>query len=310
MKTRADGAVTPTSDTRLRVTYVVGSSHSGSTLVALLADQHADIASVGEVSVKRAIRWERRAGTQPCSCGMTIDDCPFWQALFDDVTATGIPFSVERWRTDYRFEHPWLDALLTRETSFTALRRVRRLAMRTLPVLRPRSARIDRTNLAFIRAVLQRRGASVFLDTSKLLTRLTYLVDVPGLEIRVVRLARDARGFAASAKRRGESAARAATVWRNDQMAIEAFVSEHPGLRTHLLRYEDLCARPVETLRRLWAFCGVRNLEPRTAIEASDHHVLGNRMRMGGTMGYGSMTHGGPSSLSMMSAACWPWRGR
>jgi hypothetical protein len=279
----ADRAVTPAPTARLQVTYVVGSSHSGSTLVALLADQHPDVASVGEVSVKRGIRWERRTGAQPCSCGLTIDNCPFWQDLFADVTAAGTPFTIERWRTDYRFEHPWLDALLTRETSFTSVRRARGLAMRRLPVLGPRNARIDRTNLAFIRAVLKRQGASVFLDTSKLLTRLTYLLDVPALEIRVVRLVRDARGFAASAKRRGESTERAARIWRNDQAAIDAFLAERPGLRIHLLRYEDLCARPVETLRALWAFCGVPEVEPKTVIQSSEHHILGNRMRMGGT---------------------------
>lgn len=287
MNARADqaaaSAVTPALPARLQVTYVVGSSHSGSTLVALLADQHAEIASVGEVSVKRGIRWERRTATQPCSCGMTIDSCPFWQSLFADVTAAGSPFTVERWRTDYRFEDPWLDALLTRETSLTSLRRMRRFAMRTLPVLAPRNARIDRTNVAFMRAVLKRRNASVFLDTSKLLTRLGYLLDVPDLNIRVVWLTRDARGFAASAKRRGDSIERAARVWRNDQMAIERFLAERPELHSLLLRYEDLCATPVETLRRLWEFCGVRDVVPKTVIQSNDHHILGNRMRMGGT---------------------------
>jgi len=89
--------------TRLPVTYVVGSSHSGSTLIAFLADQHPDIASVGETAVKRRIRWEGRAAAQHCSCGLAIDACPFWAAIFSDVSAAGMPFSVERWRTDYRF---------------------------------------------------------------------------------------------------------------------------------------------------------------------------------------------------------------
>lgn len=274
----------PPPSSRLRVTYVVGSSHSGSTLVAFMADQHPDIASVGESAVKRHIRWEGRTGTQPCSCGMTIETCPFWQAIFDDVSATGTRFTTERWRTDYRFEHPWLDGLLTRESSLTALRRGQRWAMRTLPVLRERADRIDRTNVAFIRAVLNRRGAKAFVDTSKLLTRLGYLLDIPALDVRVVRLARDARGFAASAKRRGGSAAAAATVWRNDQLAIEAFLAARPHVPIHLLRYEDLCARPADTMRSFWAFCGVRDVEPATVIHAREHHILGNNMRMGDTI--------------------------
>ena len=194
-------ALTP----RLQVTYVVGSSHSGSTLIAFLADQHPQIASVGETAVKRRIRREGRASAQRCSCGERLDTCPFWQAVFADVSATGIRLSTTRWRTDYRFEHPWLDAVLTRETSWLAWREGRRWATRHLPRLRARTARVDRANVAFVRAVLRRRNASVFLDTTKLLTRLTYLLEIPDFDLQVVRLVRDVRGFAASAQRRGES---------------------------------------------------------------------------------------------------------
>ena len=81
----------------------------------------------------------------------------------------------------------------------------RRWATRHLPRLRARTARVDRANVAFVGAVLRRRNASVFLDTTKLLTRLTYLLEIPDFDLRVVRLVRDVRGFAASAQRRGES---------------------------------------------------------------------------------------------------------
>jgi hypothetical protein len=270
--------------TRLSVTYVVGSSHSGSTLLAFLADQHPEIASVGETAVKRGIRWEGRAAATHCSCGRAIDACPFWAAIFADVSAAGMPFSVARWRTDYRFEHPWLDVLLTRETSPTAVRSARYWMMRHLPLLRSRAERVDRTNLAFVDAVLKRCGATVFFDTSKLLTRLTYLLDIAELDVRVVRLARDARGFAASAKRRGGSAVAAARVWRNDQAAIDRFFADRPDLPTLLVRYEDLCGRPADTLQRLWQFCGVEPMEPSAVIEADHHHVLGNSMRMRGTI--------------------------
>src|SRR5262249_3984946 len=91
-------------------------------------------------------------------------------------------------------------------------------------------------------------------------------------------------GFAASAKRRGGSASSAATVWRNDQLAIDTFLAKRPGLRTHVLRYEDLCAAPVEAMRAFWAFCGVRDVGAQTVIHARDHHILGNSMRMGETI--------------------------
>jgi hypothetical protein len=269
---------------RLQVTYVVGSSHSGSTLIAFLADQHPQIASVGETAVKRRIRREGRASEQRCSCGERLDDCRFWQSVFADVAATGIPMSTTRWRTDYRFEHPWLDGLLTRETSWLAWRESRRWATRHLPKLRSRTTRIDRANVAFVRAVLERRGARLFFDTTKLLTRLTYLLEIPEFELRVVRLVRDVRGFAASAKRRGESLAHATSVWVNDQAAIDDVLARWPGLRQMLVRYEDLCAAPKDTLGGLWDFCGVDPIETSTTVHAREHHVLGNSMRMGDTI--------------------------
>ena len=266
------------------MTYVVGSSHSGSTLIALLADQHPQIASVGETAIKRRIRREGRTADQRCSCGERLDDCPFWQAVFADVSAAGISLSTRHWVTDYRFEHPWLDRVLTRETSWLAWRESRRWVTRHLPRLRERTARVDHANVAFVGAVLRRRNARVFFDTTKLLTRLTYLLEIPELELRVVRLVRDVRAFAASAQRRGESVAHATAVWVNDQAAIERVLARWPGVRQTFLRYEDLCAAPQPTLQRLWEFCGVDPIEPSPTVHAREHHVLGNNMRMGDTI--------------------------
>jgi hypothetical protein len=200
--------------------------------------------------------------------------------VFEDVSAGGVTLSSRRWRTDYRFEHPLADAVLTKETSILGWRTARKWAMRNLPVLRERTARVDRANVAFVRAVLARRKATVFFDTTKLLTRLTYLLDIPEMDVRVVRLVRDVRGFAASAGKRGGSIIDAAHVWMNDQIAIDRVLSRVPSVPTMLVRYEDLCGEPAATVRALWEFCGVPAIDPSPVVRASEHHVLGNRMRM------------------------------
>jgi hypothetical protein len=263
------------------VTYVVGSSHSGSTLLAFLADQHPDVASVGETAVKRRIRREGRASSQRCSCGATLVECGFWRDIFRDVSSSGIRFDAEHWSTDYRFEAAWLDAVLTRETSWFALRRARRWATRLVPGLRQRMARVDAANVAFVHAVLARTGARVFFDTTKLLTRLTYLVELPALQVTVVRLVRDARGVAASAKRRGDSALEATSVWLNDQRAIDRALAESSVPSPLTVRYEDLCEQPAATLTRLWQHCGVEPVDVSRSVTPRAHHVLGNSMRMG-----------------------------
>jgi len=268
----------------VRVTYVVGSSHSGSTLLALLADAHPRVASVGETAVKPRVRREGRAQEQRCSCGETIERCSFWRDIVERVHRDGTRAGSTLWSHDYRFEHPWLDALLTRETSMVALRQLRGWMARHAPGYRHRVARIDRANVAFIRAVLSQRRAAVFLDTTKLLTRLTHLLEIPDLDVKVVQLVRDVRGFAASAKKRGHPVHEAAYVWHNDQRAIARALRSMPHERLWVMRYEDLCTRPRQTLARLWAFCGVEPFEVPLPVRASDHHVIGNSMRLKGTI--------------------------
>ena len=85
---------------KLRVVYVAGSGHTGSTLVAMLLDAHPRIVSVGEVAVKPKIRRRGDDGRQICSCGATLAECPFWQQLFQRVNDDGLDFGPGRWTND------------------------------------------------------------------------------------------------------------------------------------------------------------------------------------------------------------------
>jgi hypothetical protein len=266
----------------LRIVYVVGSSHSGSTLLAFVADAHPEVASVGETAVKPGIRREARALEQHCSCGAALAECPFWKGVFTAVSRKGQRFDVTCWSNDYRFENVWLDSLLTRETSREVLLWFRRAVRDHWPAYRSRAARVDRVNVDFVSAVLAQTGKTVFLDTTKLLTRLTHLLAVRELDVKVVRLVRDVRAFAASAKRRGASTETAAEVWRKDQTAIARALDALPRERVLLLRYEDLCAHPRTSLDALWAFCGVAPFEAPPTIHTAHHHIIGNSMRLTG----------------------------
>ncbi len=155
-------------------------------------------------------------------------------------------------------------------------------AAESLPIYRKGIAHIDDVNRAFIRAVLETSGAKVFADTSKRLGRLVHLLRLPDLDVRLVLLIRDVRAYAASAKRRGEPVFDAARTWQRDRLAFGAIADSLPPGRVHRVRYEDLCSKPDETLAALWRFCGVESIPAPAAIDASQHHVLGNSMRMGG----------------------------
>jgi hypothetical protein len=274
----------PATDRPLRVVYLAGSGHTGSTLLALLMDSHPAIVSVGEIAVKPRIRRRGDAAVQHCSCGATIADCAFWQRIFAAVQAQGLRFGVDEWTNDYRLEHPLAHRLLTRDSSFAFVRAFQAWCAHHLPIYNRRVENTGRVNVAFIRAVLQATAADVFFDTSKVSARLARLLERPELDVRVVRLVRDVRGYGASAKRRGLSVEDAASSWKKDQEAISAVTVAVAPERTLLLKYEDLCDSPGEVMRQLYRFCGVEEIHPITSTRSDEHHVLGNNMRRDGTI--------------------------
>ena len=291
MTTAAHSAIGPTEtrrdvaqagSQRLRVVYVAGSGHTGSTLVALLLNAHPQIVSVGETAVKPKIRRKGHAAQQTCSCGATVATCSFWQRIFRSVQAQGYDLGPAHWTNDYRSEHPMVHRVLTRESANPAVRALQRWSERYLPLHAGRMRRADAVNIAFIRAALETKRADVFCDTTKHTLRLSRLLTLPELDVKVITLVRDVRGYAASAKRRGYAVEDAATTWRKDQEVIASITSALPADRTLLLKYEDLCADPETTLQHLYRFCGVQAVSPVTTTNSADHHVLGNSMRLQG----------------------------
>jgi hypothetical protein len=64
----------------LRVVYIAGMGHSGSTLLDLLLSGHSRIASVGEAKMLA------REGLS-CTCRRRLEECPFWSAVSRRVEA-------------------------------------------------------------------------------------------------------------------------------------------------------------------------------------------------------------------------------
>jgi len=213
-----------------------------------------------------------------------VGECAFWHSIFQKVSDQGLDFGPANWTNDYRFTHPLLHRIFTRDSSFALVRTLQRWVERHLPVYRQRIKRIDRVNEAFVRAVLETAGAEVFFDTSKGSMRLARLLASSAFDLRVVTLVREVRAYAASARRRGTSLRDAAETWKKDQLTIRAVTKELPHGRKLLVRYEDLCTNPSGTLTRLYDFCGVAPMELPRQLFSHEHHVLGNNMRMAGSI--------------------------
>lgn len=263
----------------LRVVYLAGSGHTGSTLLALFVDAHPQIVSVGETAMKRKAQWQEKA-TLACTCGTTVEDCPFWQEVFQDVTAAGFELNMRNWANDFRYQNPIAHKLLSRRSAKPLLWAVQRSAGAIIPGHRARVVRVRKANVAFMRSVMRLANADVFFDTSKRAFRLQQLLETPELDVRVVTLVRDVRGYVASAVKRGASLRDAALTWRRDQESVAAVTRQLPRDRVMLLRYEDLCRDPETWLRHMYDFCGVEPMDPPAVVRSREHHVIGNSMRL------------------------------
>lgn len=270
-------------DRPLRVTYLSGTSYCGSTLLALVVDCHPQVASIGETSFSRKAQQRARA-RQACSCGQPVRVCPFWTRVFDGVQQQGHQFDVLHWTNDYRYLHPWLHRVLSTYSQQPAVQLAQRAAQVLLPGHRAKIDRANRVNVALVRTVLNITGADVFFDTSKGVLRLHYLLQVPELDVRVVRLVRDVRAFVESARRRGRALDDAVDEWTSYHESMERLAGRLSPERLLTLRYEDLCREPDTWLKRLYRFMSVAEIEPPATIESGEHHVLGNRIRLNGTL--------------------------
>jgi sulfotransferase family protein len=273
--------MTPAPEPPLRVVYLAGSGHTGSTLLAMFLDAHPRIVSVGETSFKRDIQ-RRGLNRLACSCGDSVKDCAFWQKVFHGVSASGFELSTLEWSNDFRYKNPIAHRLLTRYSARPFRRMLLRSVSAALPGYQARLARVRSVNVEFIRTVLDVAGADVFFDTSKRAFRLHHMLQMPQLDVKVVKLVRDVRGYVSSAIKRGSSLPDAARTWRRDQENIESITAGLPENRVMLLRYEDVCRDPRTWLARTYGFCGVPAIEPPEFVVSREHHVLGNSMRLSG----------------------------
>jgi hypothetical protein len=266
---------------RLRVAYLAGTSYCGSTMMAFLMDTHPQIASVGETGLHRAAHRKGTEAQFPCSCGEPLSHCAFWQQIAQRTKEQGCEVNILQGGEGYKYHNRLLHKLLGRYSRNLFLHIFQDLAVSRLPIHRTRIQRSNEKSVALIRAVREWKKAEVFFDASKSVIRLYHLLRIPELDMQIVRVVRDVRAFANSAKRnKGKSVEQGAMEWYAYQRNLNHLLRSVSPQKVFFLRYEDLCQDPRHWLQRLYQFFGVEVREPPEMILAHQHHIIGNRMRL------------------------------
>jgi hypothetical protein len=266
----------------------------------MLLGAHPEVCTVGE------LKWTSMGDVSRyrCSCGTLITACPFWRDISAELGRRGIEFDISNARTDLRSGATELQRRLLRPLHRGALAEwVRDAALQATPGWRAHVRAHQARNLALVETILARSGKRVIVDSSKIGLRLKSLLRIRSLDVRVIRIVRDGRAVSltytdpatfADATRQelkggGSGASRdhqrlsmiaAAREWRRSNEEAEAILRQLPPDRWTAVRYEDVCADPAGTLRRLAGFIGVDPAAVRLDFRSLEHHVVGNGMRL------------------------------
>ncbi|MEO8353149.1 MAG: sulfotransferase, partial [Chthoniobacteraceae bacterium] len=287
-----------------RLAYLLAASHSGSTLLTMLLGAQAGACTVGELKATSLGDPEQYR----CSCKARIRDCEFWKDLRTAMAERGVPeFDITNAQTSiFEVQSSYARRLLAPLHRSPALETIRDTALTLSPSWRTHLRESNRRNLALIQSVLAITGAEVVVDSSKVALRLKYLLQIPALDVRVIRVIRDGRAvsltymddwtFADSsdpALRGGgsgtkrppprRSMAEAAHEWKRSNEASDSLVARLPRSQWTEIRYEELCAEPEATLRRLCQFLDLDPESVRLDFRSREQHVIGNGMRMDST---------------------------
>lgn len=262
--------------------FVLAHSFSGSTLLSFLLGAHPEIATVGEMFIAPTHNDE----SYPCSCGEPIETCAFWQEVSREMARRGTPFEMRSAESSLSAGSygPLGNRVVWAEPRGPVLEAVRRTALAVLPGVGRELDRRITINRQLAEVVLDLRGARVFVDATKRPGRALLLQRDPRLDLQVIHLVRDGRAVSRSTIRNlGRTVEEGARSWTGSLRRCEELRRYFPAERWLTVRHEDLCSDPRQTLERIFSFLKVSPELQVGDFRSSDHHIIGNRMRLSRT---------------------------
>ena len=232
----------------MRVIYIAGTSHSGSTLLDLMLNAHPAIFSAGEVlklNRQLEISHPRKQTYSPCSCGApSLWQCPVWS------------------RVDAR----------TRETAGRSLTDLDMLDYGETDAAKA-------PNAIVLKAIADVTGKSFVVDSSKLPKRLSYLMRLKELDVYPVHIVRDPKGQINSVTRKHGGFLKHIFRYELIHEQIRRALKSVPHSVVH---YEDLVRDPGDVAEHLAAAGARIRSSPACLGRGREHEVAGNHVRFDG----------------------------
>lgn len=271
-------------DKTMQVIYIMGSGHSGSTLLDIILGNHPDIVSVGELTYLVRNAW---INNKRCACGKTGNECSFWSAV------------RIHWGNSIGLKN--IENYLTLQSNFERFQRLPSLiGERFIASRTPTFRKYAEHTFELFKAISKVSGKKIIVDSSKSPVRGFALSMIPDINFRLIHLVRDGRGVAWSLNKKigkGKTFRKNwiyASPWAQGfnwvlTNVTSEYVLKRPGIQGIRIKYEDLVGYPVETLRQIGKLIDV-NIDKVANDLLSEgkmnigHVVAGNRMRFDGSL--------------------------
>jgi len=256
---------------KLQVVYVAGAGRSGSTVLDRILGTIPGTVSANELN---RIWVDGFEDNKPCACGQSFLECPFWRQVvaeaFGDLRNFDPAYMKNIWTTVDHSRH-FLQLLTpVKNNSFQKRLTEYRDILRRLYL-----------------AIAKVSGAEIIIDSSKIPSGALILKGIPGLEVHVIHLVRDARACVYAWQKKKKNAKsgvalrqytpmRTVMFWMMRNTFASLLATQLPYVR---VRYEDLMKNPQQELQRLLErlgpFAGKRlNFAAAAAIELPEYHSI------------------------------------
>lgn len=159
------------------VLHFVGAGRSGSTLLNIMLDNHPDVISTGELSffVRGWLKGDY------CSCEQLVSECSFWSEVKNEwLRRTGMPD---------------LESYLSLQKQWERYRRLPPILLGS-HVQKKAFLRYKKYTAHLYTVIQELSGATVVADSSKNPVRALSVAGIPEIDLRLVFLIRDVRGYA------------------------------------------------------------------------------------------------------------------
>ena len=247
---------------RIKLLFIAGSGRNGSTLLARLLGQIDGYLNVGEAT-QYLFSEKMLAKEIPCGCGQPLSECEFWQEILSDIV---------------------IDEIRPLSTSLMRMRQIpRMLSPIKSPWFKKNIRNLIDVTIDYLKAIQYNSGCEIIVDASKNPAIAFILSQLSDIDLYIVHLVRDARGYVSSwSKPKGYLKSfpmHTSTLW---WLSYNLF-SELLRFTTRkylLVRYEDFVQDPGKHVQKITHFVTNKNVVP-DFIEGS--HALINSQHMLGS---------------------------